>query len=199
MLVEARKIGRYDPTLNGTFSTRYEGYCNSASGNTEPALTEESIEDLKRKSSQIGAQMIVHSTKLRGVQTAQYLARTDTLFVPTNYANEVTFDMRQMVSETEYNMGDSNLVRARFIESFRDNTLLETRDSIKERLEGLLELLRDTNAPTIVLVSHSFFMKILQGIVSDIPLFAEPQRLEELINPNKKTFEFGEGFTFEMS
>ena len=69
MLVEVRKIGKYDPTLGAKYS-RYEGYCLSTTQKSSPAIIQEAEQDLKREAITLTGEAIYHSTLLRGKQPA---------------------------------------------------------------------------------------------------------------------------------
>ncbi len=198
MAIEVVKIGRYDPTLNGRYS-RYEGYALSASNKTDPSLTPEARQDLHTKRSKLKGQVIFHSPRLRAIETAAILAGS----APNKpqreepSLTEIPFNMRHLVTQQEYESAGSNLVRERFVDAFVDDALLETRMSILQRAQYLLGMLAGLEYDVVTLVSHSFFMKVLEATVQGLPLEKDPEILRTLINPTQKTYPFGEGFTFE--
>ena len=77
--------------------------------------------------------------------------------------------------------------------------MLESRESIFSRIELVLEILRDSESATILLINHSFFIKILEAfkrtqgkIVNHLDL------IKDFIVPAQKTYEFEKRFDFNI-
>ncbi len=198
MKVDVIKIGKYDPTQAGKFS-KYEGYCLSTSEKIDHSLTEEGCHDLAKHAPPI-KEFLYHSTLLRGIQTAACLPKTENCkIIPLIELREVPFALENLLSAKEFEENGSTLVRARFVEAFVDNTLLETRQQIQDRLQNILNILRISNGEATTLISHSFLMKILESMMNDIDVFNDPNLLAQVIPSDKKTYPFGEGFSFEIT
>jgi broad specificity phosphatase PhoE len=199
MYIEIRKIGRYDPTQGGRYE-RYEGYCLSTDESIDLPLDKpQAIHELDVITTEFKANWILSSSRLRACQTAEYFGQRFNIGYQTAHSlREVPFDLSTMMSKEEFLKNGSDLVRKRFVEGFVSNTLLEPRESIKTRLELLFEEIRGNQSSRGMLISHSFIMKIIEGIASGIDIFGQPDSLAQLIDPSKKTYPFGGGFSFEI-
>lgn len=198
MNVEVRKIARYDPTMGGKY-TKYDGYCLSTKFAIDPPLVEGAYEEVYEAVRTLRANIVLHSVLLRGRQTAEYISKTrgvNSMKLPD--LNEIPFSLAQLVTEDEYTQFGSNLVRARFIRAFEDDSLLEKRNDIQDRVKRIYDFLRELDEPSVALVSHSFFMKILEAIVKNVPIFEEPSRLSEVINLGQRTYPYATGFDFTL-
>lgn len=197
--VEVRKIGRYDPTLNGRYS-KYEGYCLSTTLQSDPHLINETREEIVKESALIKTNLIIHSPLKRGIQTANLF--NEILKVPTISQKELTeilFSLSDLVTEDEFILHGSSLVRKRFVEKFCEDSLIEKRSEIKDRITHLLFHLNTHELENLLLISHSFFMKILEAHIKDLPVFDQPNILSEMISEDKKTYEYGRGFKFSLN
>lgn len=199
MRIEVRKIGRYDPTQGGKYD-KYEGYCLSTDESVDlPLDNPVATKELDLVIPQLSGDLIISSRRLRALQTSEYLA--DRLNIPysvTNTLHEIPFDLGRMVSKEEFAVSSSELVRERFIDQFVNDSLLESRQSIRARLETLFEEIENSNSSGLILVSHSFTMKIIEGLASGMDLFGNPKLLGQLIHASQKTYPFGGGFGFEI-
>lgn len=200
MKVEVLKIGRYDPTMGGQYS-KYDGYNLSASELADPPIVAEACAEIEANVRDLQSTVFLHSTRLRGIQTAQCIgALRSGVLIQCPDIREIPFSMMALLSEEEFVREGSNLVRQRFTQAFVDDKLLESRDEIRGRIENTLATLRalKDQHPSVGLVSHSFFMKILEGVVNDVPVFDFPEQVKELIPFDQKTYPFGGGFKFEV-
>jgi hypothetical protein len=191
--IKVRKIFKYDPTFNNTYS-RYEGYSLITRQEIDPPVENSNIiENLESISSPIYC-----SNLLRGKQSAKIFAAGLNISKIIDIAelNEVLFDLTQLVSKEEFESEGSTLVRKRFIESFIDNALLESRDAIELRIKNIFRILSDLPENNYLLISHSFFMKLLQIYLNNSNLFEQPTILRQEFDCKKKTFDFGKGFDF---
>lgn len=189
-----RKIFKYDPTVNGKYS-RYDGYRLMGLRKLDPEIIR-----LKRTISGIQVEKIYCSGLRRGKETAKLLKKhfgvEKVNILPK--LNEIVFDLEDLLTKDEYQQYGSDLMRKRFIESFAKDCLVEKRKQIKRRMDELIIAVGIQKEENILLVSHSFFMKILQVYLKDGELFDKPKKLEKFFNMNQKTFEFGEGFEFGL-
>lgn len=145
---------------------------------------------------QRGQYMTVFSSPLRrGLSSASYLAQH---VVALDQLREVRFDLTQLVTKQEYMLYGSNLVRGRFVKAFIADTLLEKRQMIIGRVRKLLLYLYSLHTNEIVCVSHSFFMKIIEAHTKGCDLLQYPEKIADFIQPNTKTYPFGEGFVYTL-
>jgi broad specificity phosphatase PhoE len=191
MRVEAIKIGKYDPTIEGRVS-KYEGYCLSTEEKHDPPLTYDAYKDFVDRSPYSGP--ILSSTLRRGMQTADILPKIPgTTVIPLAALREIPFSLLEMVTREEFEdrEGGSRLVRIRFVEKFVENKLLQSRAQIEDNLEQLLSTLSKVEGENVVIISHSFFLKVLEAYVTGFDIFKNPEVLAQFISPNTKTFPFG--------
>lgn len=189
-----RKIFRYDPTFGGKYS-KYDGYNLITTNRLEVGISEKGVVELKNVDSPL-----ISSDIRRAKETAKLVARglniSKTVF--TNQLAEVKFNLKKLLSEKEYLEFGSDLVRKRFIEAFVNDKLDESRSSIKKRINNLFKKLDVMSDGRYILISHSFFMKILEVYLENKDLFEDPKILESKFNYQKKTFDFGSGFDFKI-
>ncbi len=195
MKVIMRKIFAYDPTFKGKYS-RYEGYCRSTLQQESPDINEEkySIEPL------VFDGPIFSSSLKRGYQSAEAFREhyKDKKIVKTELLNEIKFDLKKLVSEKEFEQEGSKLVRKRFIEAFIKDDLSEKRSEIQKRMDDFMKIFSNREGATVLAISHSFFMKILEIYLKDKKLFENPEILLKEFDPMQKTYGFGTGFEFVL-
>lgn len=189
--VMARKTFPYDPTLSGKHK-KYEGYRLIASQKTDPELIElldinpDAVPDL-----------ILSSPLKRAVQTANFFSKQkNTPMIIMDDLREVQFDLKNLVSEVEFNKHGSNLVRQRFINSFIEDDLIDSRQQLQNRLNKTLDFIKKCERDKILIVSHSFLLKILETYLNDSFLFERPKIIKSYFDTTQKTYEFGEGYNF---
>lgn len=83
--------------------------------------------------------------------------------------DEVRFNLRDLVSEEEFEKYGSQIVRQRFLEFFITDNLDESREELKQRVVEIFAY-----------------------------LFEFPNKLSCVLSVDKKTFPFGEGFDFTL-
>ncbi len=114
--------------------------------------------------------------------------------------SEVVFDIREMCSLEEWQEGGSSVIRRRFRELFIEDRLPESRQKIKADIEKVLELCRRYKENDITIISHSFKLKLIQAYIETRGrLMTHPQLIEDFLFDEKKTFGFGETFSFSFS
>ncbi len=189
-----RKILKYDPTFGGKFS-RYVGYRLIGLKKKDPKILGAIINQ-----SLVGFGGIFHSTQKRGLETARAFSRSQNVgdLVALKELEEITFDLGKLLSEKEFDNLGSSLVRKRITEAFIADELKESREEIKKRLDRLLSKLARIGDGNFLIISHSFFMKILQTYFLDQHLFNNPEVLRKHFDHTKKTFKFGCGFEFSL-
>lgn len=192
------KTGPYNPVREGM--SKYQSYDTITTQQFSPGITgQKDVVNQLNIELFSGAGVIMCSTLRRCYETAQII--TELLGVgvatPTELLNEVKFSMYSLATEEEYQREGSNIIRARFIDHFIADTLLETRKQLFGRVQGLFNIIRESYyGKCVVCVSHSFFMKLLSTYLKDRRLFEKPEILREYFDPTKKTFQFCESFSF---
>jgi Histidine phosphatase superfamily (branch 1) len=194
MNVFVRKIAQYHPEHDGL--DRYDGYEEITTKRFDPPIvaTDETVVLPE------GVAAIVSSDALRAKQTVDLY--TKSIALPTSFSplfTEVTFSLKKRVTKDEYQEYGSNLVRERFIQAFVSDALDESREELKLRIRSCLTVIEEQKAHDLLVISHSFFMKILEIYVkTDAMLFDQPELFAEHVDPTKKLYNFNTGFDFEI-
>lgn len=196
------KTGPYNPTEGGL--SRYDGFERITTQDYSPHLSDPNYVWKNVELDKISnANLIFCSQALRTQETAgtiKSLLQRQVKIEITPCLNEVKFSLKALLSEAEYKREGSTLVRKRFIEDFINDTLLEKKAQISERIKGVLALLKTQPIEQkIVCVSHSFFMKILHTHVLEDRLFENPKLLYKYFDFTKRTFECCEGFELKIT
>lgn len=187
--VIVRKAAKYDPMTPG-FS-RYESYDLITRQEYQPGIVSG-----RRVDGEIYSHILASDLR-RGVETAGlYKSKKPPLLLA--YLREVCFSLRDLLTEEEYETYGSDLVRQRFVETFKKDRLSEKRRVIEKRVLALLRTLKELPNGAYLVISHSFFMKILDIYVNGGDLFRNPALLEKHFNTRKKTYNFQEGFEFDL-
>lgn len=185
-----KKIFRYDPTFKNTVS-KYDGYCLITRQKYDPGI--EPVNEVIN----IDTEILFCSALNRGIESAM---KYKVSYSAVSELNEILYDLANLCRSEEFEKYGSVIVRERFTERFITNSLLESRESIFKRIEAVMELLMDTDAESILLVSHSFFMKILEAFVTTQgKIKDQPELIKDFITPEQKTYEFGKGFEFLLN
>ena len=191
-----RKVFPYDPTFGGELGA-YDGYRLIALKRRSPEAVR-TVPGVIPKH----AEFILASSQSRSRRTAvsyaASLPKATTVF--TGLAREITFDLGKMASREKFRDQGSRVVRQRFIEAFIANTLVESRREIQDRLDRLVDRVQKLPAAdNVVVISHSFLLKVLQSYLSDGRLFERPRILARHFDPALPTFAEGGGFDFERA
>lgn len=207
------KTAKYDPIKENL--SKYECLDLVACREYSPPIiaTPEEVALAVDKEAVKNADFIFHSPFLRTRQTAEAIKQVlspNAVLVETPFLAEVHFSLKDLVSQEEYEEKGSNLVRQRFIERFISNDNLtmeqfsnetmESSRSIQKRINDFLaELLNDKyQNKKLIAISHSFFMKVLEIYLEEPTLFENPALLAKHFDWQKRTFEFCQGFSFEL-
>lgn len=180
------KTFSYDPTFGGLYS-KYHGYDLITSQKKSPTIICDNTYGLYTQLSK----PIYSSTLQRGQDTARLFGKNVKLI---KELNEIKFYLKNLLSEEEYNIYGSNLVRERFIESFISDSLITKRVDIKKEIDNLLYLFQKLPDGTHLAISHSFKMKIMEIYIHHKNLFNNPTIIRNYFNTHKKTYNFGEGY-----
>jgi hypothetical protein len=185
-VIYVRKNLVYDPTSGGKYSY-YEGYCRVTEGTEDPGIL-----PLQELISLDNARRVFCSPAKRARESVggKYEVMGD--------LGEVKFMLSKLVSKMEYNLSGSVVVRQKFLEMFIRDTLGEQRTEIKRRVCSLMSRLGKLPRGRYLLISHSFLMKILEAYIFHKDLFENPGKLSGYLNPKIRTYNFGEGFEFEI-
>lgn len=178
-----RKNLEYDPTFKGKFS-RYEGFLKISVKDFDPEiLPGQKLLGRKKTNSFCSTALRSRQSVVNGTEL--------------NILDEIRFNLGNLLTRDEYGAGGSNLVRERFLLFFEKDLLDESRINVQDRLNKLLRFIEDLPNGKYLFVSHSFVMKIFETYLKEPGLFEKPEKLRGYLNPQNKTYNFGEGFEYE--
>lgn len=137
------------------------------------------------------------SDLLRTKQTAEQLKAQGLIDgnIPVTYTDllrEIRFDIATFCSETEYALKGSDAVRAGFIKAFIADSLMETRQEIRQRCDELLGIIEQNKGRNVLVISHTFFLKVFSIYLERRDLFETPQIITQYIEPQKRIMRFCE-------
>ena len=185
-----RKTLEYDPTFNNKYD-KYDGYTRIALQNVEPKIIPHQTHklDIPKDISM----PVFSSPHKRARQTAKKYFQVKDIEILEDL-REIRFDMHTLLSKKEYQSKKSNFVRKRFIEAFISDELEESRDNIKTRLDFVINKLKKLEPANYLVISHSFFLKILECYLVEKDLFKNPMLFKKYFDPKCRTYDFGSGF-----
>ena len=137
--------------------------------------------------------LLLSSPQKRAIQTARIIRRLflkNTLIRVDADLNEVPFSLDNLDSKAY----SSTIARTKFLQDFANNTLLESRKSIKARIRSIF---KKAECADTLLVTHTFLMKILETFVKFRDLFDSPQKLRRNFTVNRRLFDYCEMLTIE--
>lgn len=187
MKIYFRKTFKYDPYHSGL--DKYESY--------EAVTRQLYSPDIVNFDSKEHFDLHTYCSSLkRCVETARIISSKKV--IKLDELREIKFSLHNLVNKEEFEKYGSSLVRKRFLQSFINDSLLERRGDIQERVEKSVKLLSMDRSDKLV-VSHSFVMKIFEAILlRKLNIFQNPGLISQVIYPDKKTYGFGEGFEVIM-
>jgi len=197
MKVIVRKIGKYDPIILGL--GKYKNLARLTIYQSDPGLVADEPERLRRLFGNLGKVDLVMASDFKRAKETGAIA-ADLVKAPLKLderLREIKFKMENLLTGEKYGELGSDLVRKRFIDAFIADSLIEKREEIQTRMESILNDLFQKGLNSVLLVSHSFLMKLMNIYhCQSVNIFSDPKLLKEHFDPDKKTFEFGEGFEF---
>jgi broad specificity phosphatase PhoE len=119
------------------------------------------LELLKKKSDLGPFEVIMVSESRRTRETARIIDR-DLPIVRTSYLNEILFDLSQLVPEQRFRQEGMASVRLALFTALLDGSNVEKLENVFRRLEGLDQLIRESEFQSIMCVTHGFLMRFLQ-------------------------------------
>jgi len=186
--ISVRKTAEYSPAIEG--KSRYESFDLIARQIYSPGI----LRGIQGKSIY---DVILASSLRRGRETASlYIGMAPTELLDD--LREINFSLKSLLSESEYDKHGSDMVRERFVSAFVNDELIEKRSAIKRRLLRILGKLGAMKSGNYLVISHSFFMKLIDIYIYRGDVFREPGLLERYFNTHEKTYNFQEGFEFVL-
>jgi broad specificity phosphatase PhoE len=109
--------------------------------------------------------IIYHSPSLRAKESAELLAKslgTDQL-VPMTFLHEILFSPKQLITQNEYSQSGMNAIRTAVFHGVTHGGLPESPGEIVSRVDEVEKLIRKHTSDTVIIVTHGFFMRLLQA------------------------------------
>lgn len=198
MSIYLMKVGPYKPFLE------YRGFndlCNLALQLYDPGIYKDQIEKFMDKEIiEKKIDMIFCSNLRRGIETAQFIKNknaSDPKIKIEMFLNEILFDLNRMCTPNQYSSFKSKLIRKKFIEYFIEDKLPERLFIIKYKFDQLIHLLNINKHKNILVISHTFFLKLFLIYFNHQDLFENPEIIKKYINPKKKIMRFGHLIKFK--
>lgn len=180
----------------------YESICQTSLGLRFPGLRRGAEKEIEKRIKKLGLRKkslsLVSASSNQTRETANELGKVLKIsFKIDQRLDLIRFDFKNIMSEGEFrSLGDQafDLARPRFLKAFFENRLLESKLSVKKRVDSFLKDHLETDRTTLA-VSHSFLMMIIKAyLVAGEKVFRDPRVLNELCQPDKRPFDFLAGF-----
>lgn len=137
--------------------------------------------------------VIFHSTLSR-VSDSFPKDKNDTLFA-FNELREILFDLQILCTQEEFEREGSSIVRKRFKEFFIADNLPQKRAELFSEIKKMLNEIQTSSNDTILVVSHSFRLKLIESYVkTNGDIEKNPALIHDYIYDDKKTYDFEQGF-----
>lgn len=186
----------YDYLVKG--KTLYESFDLVAQGKFSPKVNKEVGKQLlvpTFKQKNPNDIFVICSRQKRSIETAQFIANK---IQTTNLLIEVGYKMDDFISKKSFysknGKPDVDKARRNFVSALIRNKLQEKYNSVINRIEKIFEIIRNTDEKYVVLISHGFFMKIIEAYIKDAEIKNSPKKLLKYFSGRHETFHFCEGF-----
>src|SRR3989344_5625883 len=113
---------------------------------------------------------------------------------------EVPFDLEKICSKEGWVREGEVIVRRNFKKAFVEDSLLISREELFQEIKQVISLCRElSRLQSVAVVSHSFRLKFIEAsFKTKGELEKRPELIEDYILDNEKTYEFGEGFLYDV-
>lgn len=186
----------YDYLIKG--KTLYESFDLVAQGKFSPKINNEigrKLLGLIFKQENKNDIFVICSRRKRSIETAQIITKK---IRATNLLIEVDYKMGEFISETSFygthDKPDVDKARRSFVNALIHDKLQEKYNSVMSRIEKIVKVVSSADEKYIVLISHGFFMKIIEAYIRDPKIKNNPKKLLKYFSGRHETFHFCEGF-----
>ena len=142
--------------------------------------------------------LVFCSPTKRSIKTAKFITSKPQVF---HELYEVFYSMNNFINEVEFFDADKkpNVQKARtgFVQGLINNRLQESYGQAIRRVEDILKILEQVTDGKVVVVTHGFFLKIIEAYIKDKSIKNNPRRLLKYFDGKKETFKFCEGFVVD--
>lgn len=138
------------------------------------------------------AEVVYASDTRRAHGTASFLRKQ---VITTKLLREVKYSMDDFLDKNSFYEMECNVAYARkkFFRGYADNRLRETHAQVVQRIEQLFAILEQDNIENIVLVSHGFFIKLIEAYVRLPDFRTDPKKLFTMYDGDRPTYGFAGG------
>ena len=139
--------------------------------------------------------LFVSSSK-RTHDTAKELTKKFDLprLVELKEVNEILFDPSQLVSEKEYEQGKLAVIRKKLFKNLANDTNIEPGSSVADRIIRLDEIIHESKAEAVLVITHGFFMRYLDIFYRQKSRVFDENALNQAVN-----YDYVSGFTAIIS
>lgn len=119
--------------------------------------------------------------------------------------NEIEYDMQELLSKKQFESKDpasaTNLARLTFFRKLASNQLSVPFTSVVERANAALDCINHSNSSQVIVVSNSFFMKVLESVVisKQNATKLDSKSFLEFYDGSKIAYKFLHGFSFSIN
>jgi len=163
-------------------------------------LSQEVSPDSLQKGGFISLSNIILSSNLK--RAKQCIKKDISLKIIFNSSlNEIPFELASNCSKSQYEKYGSRIVRRVFKKLFIEDKLMIKRRKIFREIENLLSFIRKNfkSEKNIMILSHSFRLKCIEAYLKTSgKIIQNPELMEQYIDDSRKTFNFGQGFDFDI-
>jgi broad specificity phosphatase PhoE len=136
---------------------------------------------------------IYYSSAPRAKETAALLA--DALNIKETkeleYLHEIAFSPKKLISNSMFESKGMDAIREAVYKAIEQNTADETTPAMVARINQIQSLIADNNGRTIVIVTHGFFMRLLQIALLHNKLTFNVGDQKQAVN-----YDYLQGFTY---
>lgn len=132
------------------------------------------------------------SESQRTSDTAAELSKTISLppEIKLHELNEIVFDPSKLVTKKEYEKDKLAAIRKRLFVALANNSNIETGEVVLQRIQKLGKILKKTQADTVLVITHGFFMRYLDIFYRQKSQDFSEDALNQAIN-----YDYASGFT----
>lgn len=141
---------------------------------------------------------IFSSPNTRSVETARLISKHPKIL---SSLVEIGYSMEDFISENEFlvdNKPDVTRARQGFVNAFIQNKTKEKYLHVIKRIENVLSTCCLSGENKIAVISHGFYLKVIEAYIRDKSIKHYPNRLLNYFDGKKETFKFCEGFIIEI-
>lgn len=171
----------------------YDSFDAVARREVDPHISPPTTESLARlKSVTEKSDLVYISDTCRSRETASFLSKSFTI---TPLLNEIQYSMHDFIEKDVFVTMSENVTYARksFFRAYINNKLREEHKAIISRIDQIFEMIDREDAENVLLISHGFFIKLVEAYVR-LPGFRfDPRQLLSLYDGSVPTYPFSGG------